>query len=174
MKNSLFLRIFLVLLCGGSCVCVSETAAQHRRGLFVEPRVQTTQWLGEQALLVGVRVGPDRAEGVSFDVGLDPLATSVFRNPGPYLGDEISRLGRLSGALRYNGSLVGPLRYDVGALSVCSEERRDQVAIFLLPTPNLPLRIPHFEVLTSNSSLRTRLHDQPRRDAVPKQPIGDA
>jgi hypothetical protein len=77
--------------------------------------VQATSLLGEQAVLVGARLGLNRVSGASFDVGVDLLASPVSRNPGPYVGDKISRLGRLAGAIRYNGSLVGPLRYDVGA-----------------------------------------------------------
>ena len=107
-------RILVGLLVSGACVCVSETAAQPGRGLFVEPRVQTTQLLDDQAVLVGIRAGIARTAGLSVEVGLDLLPRAVARNPGPFFGDEISRLGRLSGALRYNGSLVGPLRYDVG------------------------------------------------------------
>lgn len=114
MRNGLILRALLVLLLGWASVLAPEGKAQQRRGLFVGPRAQTTQLLGDPALLVGVRVGPHRAEGVSFDLGFDLLATPVSRNPGPYFGDEISRLGRLSVGLRYNGGLVGPLRYDVG------------------------------------------------------------
>jgi len=106
--------ILLGLLVAGACVCVSETAAQLGRGLFVEPRVQTTQLLDDQAVLVGIRVGIARTAGLSGDVGLDLLSQAVSRNPGPFFGDEISRLGRVAGALRYSGSLVGPLRYDVG------------------------------------------------------------
>jgi len=40
-------RILAGLLVAGACVCVSETAAQPGRGLFVEPRMQTTSLLGE-------------------------------------------------------------------------------------------------------------------------------
>ena len=66
-------------------------------------------------MLVGARLGLDRVSGVSFDVGIDPARQFRLLRSGAHFGDKISRLGRLAGALRYNGSLVGPLRYDVGA-----------------------------------------------------------
>lgn len=79
-------RILVGLLVAGACVCVSETAAQSRHGLHVEPRTQTTQLLDDRAVLVGIRAGIARTAGLSFDAGLDLLTRRVSRNPGLYLG----------------------------------------------------------------------------------------
>lgn len=92
----------------------STATAQQQDGFFVEPDARSVWLLDEPALVVGLRLGSARSHGFGFDLGFDSLIGSASRNPGPFAGDAIRRLGRLSLALRYGGEFTERFRFDLG------------------------------------------------------------
>jgi hypothetical protein len=116
MKN-----IALVLRCIAMAIIAlvgstAEGSAQEQGGFFVESEVRAMQLLDETAPVVGLRIGHARPNGLGFDLGVSALVGSPSRNPGPFRGDTIQRLGRLFLALRYDGVFTDRLRFDLGGV----------------------------------------------------------
>ena len=106
----------IIFLLGVTFLFTTEVSAQLPNGFFVEPKVQTTQLLNDQTLFVGISAGDTFEERFSFEIGLSFLTIPVHRNPGPYFGDKIDGLNRLSLGLRYRGPLPAGFCYEIGGL----------------------------------------------------------
>lgn len=91
--------------------------AHAQAEVFVEPSVSVTRIFGDQTGFIGVRAGMASENGFSADIGFEVLTHSVHRNPGPYVGDQITAMMRLSLGLHYSLRVVQDLRVSVGGAS---------------------------------------------------------
>lgn len=107
----------IVIVAGLVCLVSLPRAAQSQADVFVEPFATVTRLFGDATGFVGVRAGVISRSGFSADIGLDVLTHSVYRNPGPYVGDQITAMTRLSLGLHYSLRVVQDLRVSVGGAS---------------------------------------------------------